>query len=240
MAIGESERLQAWRRDGFFIARGHVRPEVARELEDICDGVLAQARVGSRVQGHTTTHVGNLLAPEYFVQWPEARDRLADYASSRDVVTLVQGLGGAGEGTLNLRDTQYFHEPSARDSEGAWHRDGDMPGRDDLEPVASRPTLVRFRVAFAPDDHLEYVPGSHARSDTPEERMVLRGSARGGPLPRSTRIALEPGDVCVFNTWGIHRARYRHERVRRTLDLLFGFGPRKRITWDLQALLARR
>jgi hypothetical protein len=64
---------------------------------------------------------------------------------------------------------------------------------------------------------------------------------RNAPLTSgSIRIDLAPGDVCVFDTWGIHRARYRRDRIRRTLDLLFGFGPRKRVDDALLALATRR
>jgi ectoine hydroxylase-related dioxygenase (phytanoyl-CoA dioxygenase family) len=92
-------------------------------------------------------------------------------------------------------------------------------------------------MAFAHDDHLEYVPGSHARADTSEERRALEARRRDASLAHeAVRIELEPGDVCVFDTWGIHRARYRRHRVRRTLDLLFGFGPCRRINFvDLKA-----
>jgi Phytanoyl-CoA dioxygenase (PhyH) len=235
------ERLRTWEHDGFLIVRRAVRPKVVTELSDICDAVLDQVRRASSAHGHTSTHISGLLAPEYFVGRPEARVRLADYASSGEVVTLIQGLGRTGEGLLNLRDAQYFHEPSTRDYDGAWHRDGDTPGPDEFVSLEARPTLLRFRIAFAHDDHLEYVPGSHARPNTPEELTLIRGASRNGPLAsKSTRIELEAGDVCVFNIWGIHRARYRRDRTRRTLDLLFGFGPRKRIVFaDLQALAAR-
>ena len=40
-------------------------------------------------------------------------------------------------------------------------------------------------------------------------------------------MTLAPGDVCVFDTWTIHRGRYRHGTPRRTLDLQYGFGPRR-------------
>jgi ectoine hydroxylase-related dioxygenase (phytanoyl-CoA dioxygenase family) len=154
---------------------------------------------------------------------------LSDYMSCREVVALISDLGRPGEGLPSLRDAQYFHEPTERDYDGPWHRDGDGPALSDDASVDGRPTLLRLRVALARENHLEYVPGSHARADTPAERRVLKGAVRNGPLAsRSIQIELEPGDVCVFNTWGIHRARYRRERIRRTLDLLFGFGARPR------------
>jgi hypothetical protein len=239
MMTDDIARRRAWERDGFFIARGLLRSQRARELSDACDHVLQQVRAASSAQGHLSTHVSNLLAPEYFVERPEARMRLADYMSSREVVTLVHDLGRAGEGLLNVRDAHYFHEPSTRDYDGAWHRDGDGGPPVEGDPVPSRPTLLRFRIAFAYDDHLEYVLGSHARPDTPEERRVLKGAVRNTPLSSGpVRIELHPGDACVFNTWGIHRARYRHDRIRRTLDLLFGFGPRKPVSFGALLRLA--
>jgi hypothetical protein len=242
VANNASERLRSWERDGFFVFRRAVRREVVDELSTICDSVLEQVRASSSSRGHTSTHISGLFAPEYFVGRPTARDRLADYASSPGVVTLLQDLGRPGEGVLNLRDTHYFHEPSTRDYDGPWHRDGYVPGQNESESAAARPTHFRHRIAFVHDDHLEYIPGSHARPNTPEERDVLGGAMRNGPLASaSTRIELEPGDVCVFNVWGIHRARYRRHRVRRTLDLLFGFGPRKRFAFaDLLALAGQR
>jgi hypothetical protein len=239
MANDEIERRRAWVRDGFFVVRRQVRPERVRELSEACDHVLQQVRSASSTQGHLTTHVSGLLAPDYFVERPKALSRLSAYMSSRDVLTLIQGLGRPGEGLPNLRDTQYFHEPSSRDYDGAWHRDGDGPIPSDAG--TARPTLLRFRIAFAFDDHLEYVPGSHLRLDTPDERSLLKGRGRNAPLAAgSTRIELEPGDVCVFDTWGIHRARYRCDRIRRTLDLLFGFGPRKRVEYGALLTLATR
>ena len=92
------------------------------------------------------------------------------------------------------------------------------------------------------DDHLEYAPASHRRADTAEERSAIQGMLRNVSLASgSVRIELGPGDVCVFDTWGIHRARYRRNRIRRTLDLLFGFGPRKRVDYGaLLELVTRR
>ncbi len=239
MANDELERRRAWEQDGFFLVRHLLRPAQLRELSEACDHVLQQARDASSAQGHSTTHVSGLLAPDSFAERPEALTRLADFMSSREVLTLIHGLGRKGEGLPNLRDTQYFHEPSTRDYDGAWHRDGDGPGSSDA--VAARPTVLRFRIAFAHDDHLEYVPGSHVRPDTPEERTLLKGTVRNGPLSSGAiRIDLEPGDACVFDTWGIHRARYRRFRIRRTLDLLFGFGPRKRVEYGALLALATR
>jgi hypothetical protein len=242
MANDDSDRSLRWKRDGFFIARRMLGPERVRELSEACDHVLQQVRAASSEQGHSTTHVSGLLAPDYFVGRPEALTRLAAFMSSREVLAVLDGLGRPGEGLPNLRDTQYFHEPTRRDDDGAWHRDGGLAGVG-IDSAAARPTLLRLRIALSHDDHLEYVPGSHVRGDTPEEHTAIARRIRGAPLASGqVRIELQPGDVCVFDTWGIRRARYRRDRIRRTLDLLFGFGPRKPIeTADvLKALMTRR
>jgi ectoine hydroxylase-related dioxygenase (phytanoyl-CoA dioxygenase family) len=237
--MAKDDRHRAWEDEGFFVVRDLLRPARVAALSEACDHMLAQVRGASSTQGHSTTHVAGLLAPEHFARRPELLSRLAEFMSSREVLALVHDLGRAGEGLLNLRDAHYFHEPSAREFDGDWHRDGD--GAVPADPT-TRATSLRFRVAFAHDDHLEVVPGSHRRADTPEERAVLKGGARNAALATpSVRIELAPGDVCVFDTWAIHRARYRRDRVRRTLDLLFGFGPRKRHDFGaLQALATGR
>jgi hypothetical protein len=234
------DRLQAWELDGFFVVPRVFAADRVAALVEACDHVLAQVREVSKQTGHSTTHITGLFAPEYFAERPEFLARLSAYASSREVVGLLQDLDLQNEGPLNLRAAHYFHEPSARDYDGEWHRDGDevqLPG-----PAGSRAlrsTSLRFRVALARDDHLEIVPGSHRRVDTPEEERLRRGHLRNAAnVPGAIRIELEPGDVCVFDTWSIHRGRYRQCAIRRTLDLVFGFGVRKSLHFE--ALQTRR
>ena len=228
MASAKEPRLDAWQRDGFFVVRGALVETQLAALAEACDHVLAQVRAALPESGHSSTHIAGLFAPEYFRDRPAMLAELVNFASSRAVIDLVHDLGRPLEGELNLRDAQYFHEPSARDRDGDWHRDGDPGASATLLATAERrPTSLRYRVALAPDDHLEIVPGSHQRTDTPEELRMRRGPVRNGALAGGPiRVALEPGDVCVFDTWSIHRGRYRCTTLRRTLDLLFGFGPR--------------
>jgi Phytanoyl-CoA dioxygenase (PhyH) len=224
---GQQELLCAWHERGYFVIPGWLAVSERAGLTSACDHALLQARAESSVTGHLTTHLPNVLVPDYFRERPDALATLIDLVRSPAVLGLVRELGQPLEGELELRSVQYFHEPSTRDYDGAWHRDGDEATPIAPVPSAPRPALVRFRIALAPDDHLEYVPGSHARPDSEQELRVRRGAVRNAPLPsEAERIALEAGDLCVFDTWGIHRGRYRHSRVRRTLDLLFGFGPR--------------
>lgn len=227
MMLHDDERQRSWARDGLFVMSRAFDDARVRQLASACDHALGHVRATSSETGHTTTNISPLLHPECFAGRPEALRGLVELASSREVLALVHDLGKPGEGELNLRDLQYFHEPR-RDYDGPWHRDGPSVTRSET----IRPTVLRFRVALAADDHLEYVVGSHARPDTEEEQQVLAGSRRNGPLPtEARRVALEPGDVCVFDAGGIHRARYRSSAARKTLDLLFTFGVRRR-TFD--------
>src|SRR5262249_19502017 len=61
------------------------------------------------------------------------------------------------------------------------------------------PGEVHVRIALEDDDCLEIVPGS------------------GSPQP----IALQAGDACVFDAATLHRATYRREPIRRTIDAVY-------------------
>jgi len=163
MTIQDDERRQRWARDGLFVVRRAFDDAWVGQLASACDHALGRVRATSKETGHTTTNISPLLHPECFADRPDALQCLIELASSRAVVALVHDLGKPGEGELNLRDIQYFHEPK-RDYDGPWHRDGVSVARAEAE--TSRPTVLRFRVALAADDHLEYVLGSHARPDT--------------------------------------------------------------------------
>lgn len=235
MRLHDDDRRRSWARDGLFVVPGALDDARVRHLASACDHALESVRAASSETGHSTTYISPLLHSEYFADRPDAMQCLVALASSRDVLALVHDLRKPGEGELTLRDLQYFHEPR-RDHDGLWHRDG----AGVAEPEALRPTVLRFRVALAPDDHLEYVLGSHARQDTAQEREVLAGSRRNGPFPtEARRVALRPGDVCVFDAGGIHRARYRAGVARKTLDLVFAFGVRRKAFDPALLALAR-
>lgn len=154
--------LRAWEQDDCFVVPQLLAAACVAELAEACDHVLERVRA-SNSAGHATTHITGLFAPEYFATRPDLLARLMAYASSREVIGLIEDVG-SHEGPLNLRSAHYFHEPSSRDYDGDWHRDGDdLQLPEPARPgVRHRPISLRFRVAFACDDHLEIVPGSYA------------------------------------------------------------------------------
>lgn len=230
VARAYDERLRAWSEHGFFVVPRMFDAQQVQALAQACDHVLAQVRAASSSAGHTSTHITGLFAPEYFRDRPELQARLITLASSPSVLQLIGDLAPA-QGQLNLRSAQYFHEPSARDYDGEWHRDGDeiqpLHGEHAGDP-RGRPVSLRYRIALSHDDHLEIVPGSHRRSDTPQELRIRRERLRERTIAGAVRVVLEPGDVCVFDIWSIHRGRYRHGSARKTLDLVFRFGIQQR------------
>jgi hypothetical protein len=236
------DRVQTWEDHGFFVVRARLGAQEVHRLVQACDHVLARVRARSSSAGHTTTHIDELLSPEHFTDRPELLTALTELASSRLVLSLIHDLGQGGGGAIPmLRGVHYFHEPSVRDHEGHWHRDGEGASAhpDRNEP---RVTRLRVRIALSYDDHLEYAPGSHKRVETDEALTLRTGALRHAPLAQRTcRIVLEQGDLCVFNVWGIHRGRYRRARVRKTLDFLysFGYGEPQHAGTAIQALLAR-
>jgi hypothetical protein len=60
---------------------------------------------------------------------------------------------------------------------------------------------------------------SRARGDAVD--LVSRATSE---MPNAVRIELSAGSGCVFHAWTVHRATYRREPVRRTIDAVFVFA----------------
>jgi ectoine hydroxylase-related dioxygenase (phytanoyl-CoA dioxygenase family) len=233
----QEERLQRWHQHGYFVVRAFASADEIDGLRSSCDRVLERKRRASRSVGHTTTHIDGLLDPAEFGDEPERLQRLLEFFGSARLCALLRDLAPPSAGDPWLKTLQYFHEPTVRDWQGAWHRDSQF-GRSDAEVEQAYMrslTAVRFRVACLPDDRLELVPGTHARWDTDQELPIRKRQALAGlvvpvepsadvAMPGAERVVLEPGDACVFHAWMIHRGSYTRSPARRTLDGFFRYG----------------
>jgi Phytanoyl-CoA dioxygenase (PhyH) len=219
--------MARWAKHGYFVIRDFLSPNDIRKLRRSCDIVLDQIRAESSDLGHSNANIAYLTEPRYFTGERPSLIRLLEFVGTVRVRKLISGLCHPDEAPLIFHNTQYFHEQTTRDWDGNWHRDSQfgLPDAEAERQFALTTTAVHFRVAFVSDDRLEFVPGSHARWDTTDEFQIRKGSVQNDSMPGSDRIALEPGDACVFHAWGIHRGTYRRTPIRRTLDIIYGFGP---------------
>jgi hypothetical protein len=231
------ERLRRWRQDGYFVVRGFASAAEVDALRSSCDGVLERKRRASQSLGHTTTSIDGLLDPVEFGDEAQRLQQLVDFFGSARLCALLRDLAPPSAGDPWLKTLQYFHEPTVRDWQGAWHRDSQF-GRSDIDAEKTfmrSMTAVRFRVACLRDDRLELVPGTHARWDTDEELAIRKRQALAGlvvpvapsadvAMPGAERVVLEPGDACVFHAWMLHRGSYTRSPPRRTLDGFFRYG----------------
>lgn len=207
---------------GFSVLPRFLDEAERRRLQATCDAVLAATRAIRRGAGHSTPRISILADGDL-----AAAEEVARFFASARVCALLDAVAPPRAATPVLKDVHYYHEQTSGDWEGDWHRDSQLRRPDtDAEQALIRTTeIVHLRVAFATDDRLEIVPGSHARWDTPEELAIRKGADRAtARMPGAVRIALRAGDGCLFHAWSIHRATYRREPVRRTLDAIYAFG----------------
>jgi hypothetical protein len=176
---------------GWYVVRGLLDPDERLALQRRCDDVLDRVRADWSETGHSTPRI-RLDVPEVYSLFARPR-----------VVTLLP------RDIVRLEAVHYYHEQTKKDWNGDWHRDdGDRE--------------VHVRVALVAEDCLAIVPGSHLRADTGEELHIRKGADRASDaMPNATRIVLDAGDACIFDACTIHRATYRREPVRRTIDAVF-------------------
>ena len=136
-----------------------------------------------------------------------------------------------------------WYEPDVDTDGGGWHRDMQYVFPDEEEEKErilsghgygsgdSRFSGVQVQCALLDgSQHIEYVPGSHARWDTDEEYAVRKLDDkvhRFEPMPGAIRPVLNAGDAFAF-TDGLHRGWYEAEVPRRTIMFTLSNGRRAR------------
>ena len=98
-----------------------------------------------------------------------------------------------------------------------WHRDlGPVIDRSEAEEMAllEEPLIqLKWQTALRDDPCLWVVPGSHARSRSEREAVVLR--ERKADLPGQVQIRLKRGQTVFWNHKLIHRGRKPASIIRR-------------------------
>jgi hypothetical protein len=220
--------ITTFRERGFVILTAFLGSSEQFELRRACDTVLERARAQCRETAHTTPRISLFRDGSPLVSDLEMLSPVIAFASSSRVCRLLPPLALAQENaTPQVKEAHYYHEQTKRNWDGDWHRDSQF-GRTDPElerQLFESTTALHLRVVFEDDDRLEIVPGSHRRWDSAEELSIRRGGNRAtDKMPHAERVVLRRGDACIFHAWSIHRATYRCAPIRRTLDLLYGFG----------------
>lgn len=212
-----------WKNSGLVVIPGFLdRLEIA-ELRRICDHVLQNA-IAEAPDRRNTSNIAYLTERRYFDSQEADLLYLLEFIADQRIISLLTRL--SGELPL-FHNTQYFYNPANTSWDGDWHRDTQFLAPEiALEQERMKQhTGVHFRVAFVADSQLEYVPGSERRWDLAEELEIRKGAeARRSDMPGRTTVELGVGDACLFHAWGIHRGTYRADILRRTLDIIYGWG----------------
>jgi ectoine hydroxylase-related dioxygenase (phytanoyl-CoA dioxygenase family) len=216
----------AWTEDGFVVVPQLFDATRVGELRSVCDDVMAQWIENSPAahDAANSTNMAYLTEPRYFTKHPERLRLLLDTITDEKIFTVLAEIL---EGEPLFHNTQYFFNPATRTRAGDWHRDQQFDAPDEATERARMFSHagVHVHIAFVPDDNLEFVPGTHARWDTPEERAIRTGldgrRVNSDAMPGARRLALEAGDAVFFSAWGIHRGRYDARTLRRTFDIIY-------------------
>lgn len=221
---------ERWERDGFFVVRRLFDAGKVSALREVCDEIFGQwlAESSDPAAAANYTNMAFLTEPRFLEGHPRRRVTLLSAVADESILNVVSNVFGR---ELPFFNTQYFFEPATETRAGDWHRDQQFDAPDEeTERVRMRATLgIHAHLALVADDHLEYVPGTHARWDTPDELRIRRGldgaAKNSDAMPGARRISLEAGDAAFFSPWGIHRGRYVAGVPRRTFDVIYGTPP---------------
>jgi hypothetical protein len=242
-----SDQLDDLRRDGFTVVRGFLDPARTARLLEVADGVRAaylrrDPLTGRRGWQVSPWHVGRIDHPGFYEgapDWwlPAVLDLEADpevldlwLRATGDEPTFVYGALFT-DPPLPYAVDAILQRGAAPNGAGLWHRDVRVVRADDVERASllsnERTSDDRhlLEIALLASDAFEYVPGSHARWDTPLELLARKHGPtveeRTQPLPGGLRIGLEPGDALLVDARGIHRGWYTHGVSRRTLTFVY-------------------
>ena len=208
MVISDEERA-AFERDGFFIARGAIAPQLLDRLDEAMDRVYAQERAAGALDPQDASlHLMGFLH----------RDRaFLELLELPSVLPLVWGILG-----WNIHAYHHHldvHPPIQRPRQKVWrwHQDG---GRQNLE-IETEPVrpLLSIRTSFWLSDASEpgrgnfmCIPGSHHTSRLPRPQHPELGfEDPAGAI----EVCPNRGDVVVFDRRLYHGRSDNYSQITR-------------------------
>jgi ectoine hydroxylase-related dioxygenase (phytanoyl-CoA dioxygenase family) len=222
-AIGQA--AEAYEAQGFAVLRQWLSPGAIADLTQEVDRIQAQWMHENRSQyeEERLVNMHSLTARRYFHTGAE-RIRFFDMLASDRITALVDGMFGDG---IYFHNTQLFFNPWQNRRSPYWHRDLQYSPVEDAAQASEQARMLSLhvRIPLLPEQGIEVIPGTHRRWDMPEEanvRLETNGRRNSEDLPGGILIALEPGDVMVFDAQMIHRGNYALNQERKALDLCVG------------------
>ena len=216
-----------FRRQGFALQRGLLSKDTLAVLTAVSDRIHEQWTSENPLTPDAAGQVNcNKLTTATFFPPRLTDDRLA-FFNALASPELYQFVETTIAQDLYFHGTQLFFDPLGGRKQPYWHRDIQYMGFDEARQKTLFVELVHLhvRIVTQPEQSFLLVPGSHARWDTNAEydvRMERNGRRPSDDLETARAFDLVPGDVLVFSAHMLHRATYRRNPQRRTLDLLLG------------------
>ncbi len=216
----------AWERDGYLVLPGYLSDAEVSRYRTLCDRALAMWR-SADPRRDSVTNMAWLTDPIYWRDDREGLLRLCEWVAEPRLLALLRHLSGQ---PILFNNTQYFAEPIKGCWRGIWHRDCQFLAEDDAseQRIVASFAGVHLHVAFIDDAALSYVPGSHRRRDSAEERAIRKAADKRqrsrGEMPGARALPLKAGDAVLFHAWGLHQGTYDAQTPRRTFDCIYQWG----------------
>jgi len=228
--------------DGYVIVDDLIEPELLQPLKDATERVIEKARAGKwqerRIVGKQfppwpkTNDPQDIWAVQHVMN-PELEEPVfaAWYGSSRVINTVAQILDTSPT-NLQLELFNVLINPSQTSWSLTWHRDTigvDVPEEEEFHRLQIPHSGTQWNTALYEDSSFIFVPRSHRRVKTPEERRINKLEPYG-VMPGEVTLTLKQGQSVFYNNNLLHRAKYDHTIKRVTLHASMGLttaGPQR-------------
>lgn len=219
------QAAKAYEAQGFAVVRQWLAPDAIVALKREVDRIHAQwmAENRSQYEEERMVNMHSLTGRRYFHNEAE-RVRFFDMLASDRITALIDGMFGDG---IYFHNTQLFFNPWQNRRLPYWHRDMQYSPVDDAAQASEQARMLSLhvRIPLLPEHGIEVIPGTHRRWDTPEEsdiRLEWNGRRNSEELSGGLLVALDQGDVMVFDAQMIHRGNYALNQERKAFDLCVG------------------
>ncbi|WP_019142792.1 phytanoyl-CoA dioxygenase family protein [Noviherbaspirillum massiliense] len=210
---------------GHVVLKGFFSRSEIAALSAIVDRIHSQW-VESTVDADRRQQVNmhSLTSPAYFRDDARGRIDFFERIAPPSLTATMEEMFGGG---LYFHNTQLFFNPSDRQQLPYWHRDLQYSQVEDALQASQQDQLLNLhvRVPLVKEAGVELVPGTHRRWDTALEssvRFERNGHRNSEDLPGARLIALDPGDILIFDAQMIHRGNYRLNETRKAFDICVG------------------